>query len=149
MERVKTYCMSPRVKTEPIPNTYRFSRDAGHTNIQRLCYWILDKIGHGTAYYEKVTYISTEINFDNLIEELCKQEGTLYQMTRNPKGYLVVGRNYQHRVYSGELNYFFHINFPSDFEASVYPRENRFMFKGYPIIFVPWIEGMFILPELK
>lgn len=149
MERIKTVYISKDIQAIPIENTYRFLESAGHTNIQRLCYWILDKIGHGTAYYDRITYNVIQVNFDNLVDELLKHEDMVYQFTRNRKGYLVVGRDYYHRVYSAELNYFFHINFPVDFEAKIYPRENRFMFKGYPIIFVPWIEGMFILPELK
>lgn len=147
MDRIKTVHIAPKIELKPIPNTYRFSEKGRFPILQRLCYWILDRLGHETAYQEIITYKTTQVNFDNLVDELFKHEDVVYQMTHNPKGYLIVGRDFQHRIYSEELNHFFHMNFPGG--LNIQPRELQLVFKGYPIIFVPWIEGMFILPELK
>jgi hypothetical protein len=149
MERVQSYWIQSESTRVQNPNVFSPQKGKGYWWIQRLCFWLLEKIG---AYHfdDKVSIKQFTIDFDDIVEAVVKQEQLVYQISRERPRYLVLGHaQYRKLMGATESMMMFQARFPENFNARIYPKEYQGMFQGMELLLIPWIDGMFVLPELK
>lgn len=148
MERVRTYYIARSTHAQLVPNVYHYAPGLGWKWLQRFCLWILERIG--SHYYQQIAdYGRVEVNFDDIVGAVLKLEQSQYYLTGDRARYIIMGYDkYRELMQSSPVN-MIQFQFPEDFRARVNPPEYRGVFAGMKIVVVPWIDGLFLLPEIK
>lgn len=92
------------------------------------------------------------INLDDLARAVAESREDLMRVYRKEAEYLVVGRDRMADLMRAvdPATGMHVLAFPTDYTAPVVVAGRRCdgVFQGMKVVFVPWIEGMFLLPEL-
>lgn len=142
--------------TKMSPDVFEFRKDQGWHWLQRLCFWVLRKIGaQQLATMETVTYGPFERN-DKLSE-------TIFQLVEQTIGWpdfdesewqLVMGRDtYRTLISDKELAHAFGFLYPIEVRSPSPPRFGAFeqytrgQVHGIDITVLPWVDGFALVPK--
>lgn len=106
--------------------------------IQPIHKWLGDFITHPLE--KSVTYHTTEIKIDKYLDVIKRHARNIENTTMMRPKYLLIGREDYYNM-TGEVMK----GYP--FSVGPYP-ETQLQIFGLQIIIVPWIDGMFCLPDL-
>jgi hypothetical protein len=148
MQRVATFHVASQREYVPRPDAFQFNAKAGWVRLQRLCFWFLAKIG---AYDMQavVSYKRVDLNLDDVVRATLEHEQNIYTLTHRKGKYLVVGNKQWMELAKQAADQFVMFPFPPNYRANIHPREHQNMFAGMKIVVVPWIDGLFVLPDLE
>jgi hypothetical protein len=122
-------------------NKYWYNELMGHKIVQKICFWVLGKIGCN-ALDETISIERTKINTDEFMLKLLEEGSDVLYNYHHRGEYLLLGPDDFNRLM--DVNYksgqMFHFN--SQYH---YGRE---MF-GMKIVVIPWMSGIMVVPKLK
>lgn len=136
MKTQKINLCEPQVisKTTLMTNDFKFTKD--NWIIRLLIKW-LSKLGWIAKIYlkeEYVNYRQTDIDFNNLEQEIRKQYNYIYRNTLSPPTQLLIGQkqfeNLKHQLSNRMINY------PIDFKLNE--------LYGMQVKILPWLDGMLL-----
>lgn len=131
-----------------VSGAYKFNKKKPLHWLQRLCLWVLNRLG--CQYYRTETTCQTlTVNFDDIVELVFAQRHAIEAVSRSRCRYLVLGREQMEALdMAMEIpEHQMMINFPTFYEAPI--NRQRGMFAGMAVIFVPWFDGIVCLGELR
>jgi hypothetical protein len=138
---------APTMTTDrrPIPGAFSFNPDKPLKRVQRLCLWVLERLGcqHSTEYKN---YSRIEINLDSLFDMVLESADAVSALYGDA-GYLVIGKEQMDRllIESGDILRF---NVPLNHEMSgEWRRGYAPTVAGLRIVMVPWFDGVVVLPK--
>lgn len=139
------YIPKQKESWQTIQGVYKFKSDKRHHWLQRLCFWILDRLG--CQYKELwVEHYTPEVSFDSIVDLVMTQRHAVHAVHYGNCKYLILGREqmYELRLASEipERQMLFH--FPTDYKA-----RRGLEFAGMAVILVPWFDGIVCLDELR
>jgi hypothetical protein len=118
--------------------------------IQRACFWVLRKL-KAFARFGATEIRRTELDLDKLVEAVMRNRADVMLLYNKQAKYLVVGMDRWYELTgAGDRNYLT-FEVPHSFHARI-GYDNKplpQLFAGLKVIVVPWIDGMFVLPELE
>jgi len=126
-----------------IPSVFRYDGRKKFRTVQKILFWILDKIG--CYYFEERTHIRFELKKDVIDRAIMD---SMYEMEKiygcRPK-YVIIGRNESIKLES-RMNMMGPVRYcPKYDNDSVVSYE----LNGLKIIVCPWVEGFFLLPDIE
>lgn len=137
----------PQISYSPTPilGTYSFNGSRRLKWLQRLCFWVLDKIG--CEYYDPcMTVKMVEIDFDRIVDLIMQQEHAVRCISNRRCKYVLLGHKQM-----CQLNMAVNDQTQFAFPLHYYPRVKKpyKMFMGLKVILVPWFDGVLCLEELE
>ena len=142
----QSYVALPKLATvrHLSPTLYEYRSHAGWGWLQRLCFWVLDKIG---AHHEEYvnTWTRTKRENDDLISSLFGQEGWIieYLHHRGPLRVFMGPDNHKELMdwcYKNGMQHF-------SMTGSIETKDGRYgKWHDIPITVVPWMMGAVIVP---
>jgi hypothetical protein len=145
MRRMQAYIPREIHSLKIIPGVYSFNRHQRFRWLQRICIWVLDKLG--CQYYDiQSNFETVTIDFDDIVELVLDQRYAIEYITGKRCKYLVLGREQMVKLrvsVSGQMLF----QFPYDYRASI--RSDSMTFAGLNVVFVPWFDGILCLQELE
>jgi hypothetical protein len=134
IEFIETEPLSVKYESE---HTFQFRSDKGWKFIQRLCFWILDRIG-AYKWVEEITYKRHTIDTGSFMEKLFRQMDELRgHFNRKPKR-LLIGAIDFYQLMGGDPT-----EFPFEFRSE-YSLNNQIYRLTVEII--PWMRGILVMP---
>ena len=122
-----------------IPNAFRYNDNKGYKWVQRLCCWIMKKIG-ADYYDEKAAYLTkTSFNTQDFIGKIFQQKGDIQQyFNRKPKQLLIGDEDFRELMGTPEIRDMlsFHTSYNYDREIC-----------GLKVTIIPWMKGILVLPN--
>lgn len=121
--------------------------------IQKICFWILKKLECQIKDTE-IKYTRTAINLDSLFDAVLENKVMMRMIYNREAKYLIVGNDYYEKFMkeiAKSENDFIYFNVPYEYKSKVFyngVREEG-IFRGLKVIFVPYLEGIFCLPDLN
>jgi hypothetical protein len=121
----------------PIKNTYTLRKDKSFFWLQRLCCWIMGKIG-AYAIGEKITYTKHIINPRSFMERLDIQRFHLVKyFDCQPTKILIGAEDFAEMMKSEEIRHL--MSFRAEYN---YGRE----IIGLQVEVIPWMRGILVMP---
>ena len=120
--------------------------------IQKICFWILKKL-KCQIQDTRIEYSRMEIPLDDLFNAVIENRIMMEMLYNKEAKYLVLGRDHYKKFMKCLFTKENMIRFqtPFDYKARVLSsngvRQEDF-FQGLNIVFVPYLDGMFCLPDL-
>lgn len=131
----------PQVNIEYIPtDTYKFNASKRLHWLQRICLWMLDKLGceqHDT----QSTFSTIEVNFDDIADLIMEQAHGIEQIHYRRCKYVLVGHRQFSELAKQDGNMLFRFSF---LEGRRYAQ-----FRGIQVVVVPWFDGVLCLHDLE
>lgn len=122
-----------------LKHAYEFRRDLRYRWVQKICFWVLQKIG---AYCQEDTVDVTyhDINTTDVLERLYRNIDIAYEYNHVDPEHIIMGSQDFHELMGipGSHSHF-------QFDAQ-YGRSKRLL--GIRVHVVPWIRGMIVVPNL-
>lgn len=115
---------------------YQFRKDLGHHWLQKICFWILKKLG---CYYfdYKSEFTTVAVDPDNFMEKLFQQQSALLDLDRRPKTLLIGGEDFQRLMSTREISQYMYF-------------EGRYKYlrliETLEVHVIPWMQGMLVMP---
>lgn len=147
MQNIISYHIAQNYTRGMNPDVYEFTPGQGWTWLQRICFWILKKIG-ANHYDTKVDIKRVEINLNELTDAVLRQAAEVYERENKKPAYLIIGRKQEMELTRQASNHLFMFHVPHTYRANVSSRHYENIFAGMKVVVVPWIDGIFVLPEL-
>ena len=121
--------------------------------LQKICFWVLKKLDCQIKDTE-IKYTRTEINLDSLFDAVIENRVMMRMIYNREAEYLVIGKDYYEKFIkelSKSKMEFYSFNVPYDYKARVLTNGVRQegIFRGLKVLFVPYLDGIFCLPNLK
>lgn len=147
---IKLYTMREERKLFINHDSYRFNPNGKFQWLQNFCFWVLGKLN---AYKESETVTMTrhDVNLDNVIDAICKNEHMINMVYRKQAKYIIMGFDcFEKFIRSTSMQGIMEFNFPDDYDRQVVVNGVRYegLYRGLKVILVPYIEGMFCLPKI-
>lgn len=139
MQRVTLYHLEPHSTRYQYKEAYAPNPERPLFWLQRLCCRILDKLG-AWYYQDRVQYQTVDMNLGDLVQALYTNVRDIRLLTGKQSKYLIVGRQQQMEILKWADPFYVRV------DAS---RFNRIEFYGLTVVCVPWIDGLFVLPDLE
>lgn len=139
MANIQT-CYIPKQKriSELRPGTFKYNSSKSLKLLQRLCLWILDKIG--CHYYEDYMMVETvKINPDDIVDLVMRQAGAI-RYVLGDCSHLILGREQMHQLHLGCAERQLEFMIPWHYGEKE--------FAGMTVVFVPWFDGIVCLSSL-
>lgn len=127
-----------------LKDRFRYRPDRGWLLVQRLCFWILDKLGC-YAIDHKVEFRSVRIEGDKLLQGLMRQQENLIQHYHVHGERVLVGSKQFCEIMNDE-----YLNQPINFEVPYWVTEGRgdkYTLAGMKVSVIPWMEGILVMPK--
>lgn len=148
MQTIHPLLLHEVIEFTPIEGTYRFNRMGKFPWLQRICLWVLSKLDCGSGEVD-IRIRAQVCNIDKLVELLLAQEEIVYKLFNKQVKYVLVGRDYYTRLINESAD---HMTLRS-FEFSPNYTTNKYsigtILGGIKVVFIPWMEGIVAVPELK
>lgn len=131
-----------------IPNegAYRFNLKGRMPLLQKLCFFILkhlrcDDMG------EQVTTKFFQFDSEDIVSIVIQNDHAMYELINKRAKYVIMGHDYYERL-TRDTDYMTHwmFEFPHQYMTSQYKPNGAFA--GIKVVFIPWMSGMVVLPEL-
>lgn len=147
---VTTYHMLRSVEWVTSPDKYQYDPKGRWPWLQRACFWVLKKLGAFASFSEEHIQ-RVDIDLDKLVEAVMRNRADVEMLYRKRAKYLVVGADKFYELSVSVQPHYMTFTVPHQFNARVgyNNRPMPQMFAGLQVIVVPWIDGMFVLPELE
>lgn len=120
---------------------------------QRLFVWLGDKLGVFKKDFERsVSYEEHQLDFNLIVQDVAKHECNLEMIASQRGKYLIVGRNQMDKFRLHDFaarNLGTHLTPPFGMQYMERgERKTRIFHHELEVIFVPYIDGAFILPDI-
>jgi hypothetical protein len=155
---VKTVQFSPvsverLARYEPIDDALRVNPAGRWPWLQRRLFALLRWLGARPMMQEIISYREVSINLDDLFRAVHESRTNMLRIFHHDAKYLIVGGDVYRRLATTQdpLTGMWALDVPVDYRAPMVwdgVKQPRF-FAGLKVIFVPWAEGMVLLPELE
>jgi hypothetical protein len=137
----------------PLPGSVEFTPSARWPWLQRKLISILRRLGCREALYLKYNTEMERVtmDFDSLAAAVCQCREDLSRVYRREAKYLIIGRDrYDDLLHAKTAAGLYAVEWPVDHQAQVAidGRRRPLIFQGLIVAFVPWIDGVFVLPDL-
>jgi hypothetical protein len=148
---VRTFQMSRAVEWVAETDKFQFDPKAKAPWLQKVCFWLLKLLGaHAKFAQEHIKRVDIDLN--KLVDALMRNRADVEMLYHKRAKYLVVGADkFEDLVTSPEVQASYmmfevplHFNARAGYNGRPMPQ----MFAGLQVVVVPWIDGMFVLPEL-
>ena len=121
--------------------------------LQKICFWVLKKLDCQIKDTE-IKYIRTEINLDDLFDAVVENRVMMRMIYNREAEYLIVGKDFYEKFMkdvSNSVNNLISFYVPYEYRAKVQSNGVRQegIFRGLKVVFVPYLDGIFCLPNLK
>lgn len=116
-------------------DAYRVNPNGKFPWLQHALFWLIEKLGGRGVSFKSDFLITTRLNLDDVAEMIWKNEEAVWNITHREGKYVIIGRKQMR-------------------ELSVHPEFHAFgmshpTFGPLQIIMAPWLDGVFVLPEIK
>jgi len=138
------------------PTKFQFRVELGWLWMQKLCFWILRKIGAQAIEFD--TKISRlDIQYKTLIEAINKQRAELFTQYALEGKYLLMGaQDYAELMVDPTLiNHMISFSIPDAVyreertaNRSTFGVDTSYVIMNLNVVIVPWMKGMIVMPEL-
>jgi hypothetical protein len=118
---------------------FEFRKDKKHHWLQKLCFWVLSKIG-SHSIGEKVSYTQHRIDTPNFMEKLYRQKHGLLDLYNAEGERLLIGNDeYMELTGNPEIRHMMH------FTGEYRGRHGELL--GMKITVIPWMSGILVVPR--
>lgn len=121
--------------------------------LQKICFGLLKKLGCQIKD-TKIIHERTEINLDSLFDAVTENRVMMRIIYNRETKYLIVGKDIYEKFITDVFNSIndiiaFHV--PNEYSAKVQIDGVRHVgiFRGLKVILVPYLDGIFCLPDLE
>ena len=122
----------------PSPDYFTFRRECLHKWLQRVCFWILRRIGC-FVMDESVRVERYIIDGDTFIDRALKQHEALATLLmREPKKILIGAEDYHDLMLEGKVS-----NIAFNFQTKY---EKNYELFGMTVHVIPWMRGLLVMP---
>lgn len=131
---------------------YKYNDSGKLLFLQRACFWVLRKLGC-QIQDTSIIHTRTQVDLDDLFQDVMDNTWMMNMIYNKEAKYIIVGKDYYvkyvHPVLMHDQGYM-QFQVPPTYEAKVKRNGVRMkgIYMGLNVIMVPWIDGMFCLPEI-
>ena len=123
-----------------VDDAYRFNEWAGWVPVQRLCFWLLRKIG-AFAYVDTVKTSTHVLDTDKFMENVDRQRRGLLDMYDLYGERLLIGVEEYQDFMSNNAEYIREFSFGTTYN------KGQFQICGMEVTVIPWMKGVLVLPK--
>ena len=123
-----------------LADQYQLRADRKMLWLQRICFWVLKKIGARAVRTDLLIKKNT-IDIKNLFDLVLRQQYELYGKYLLESRHLLVGYDEYSKFMDGTLNSHF------AFEVPKHQLNNGLVVSGMRVTLVPWMSGVLVLPK--
>jgi hypothetical protein len=129
---------------------YQYNPNGKAPWLQRLCFRVLDKL-QAHAEFQEIKIMRTRLDLDKLVDALMRNKIDVERIYNKRAKYLVIGGDKWLALTNDTAHNLQMFTVPYDFNARVgfNSTPTPKMFAGLKVIVVPWVDGLFVLPELE
>lgn len=149
---IRLYQIKETITPYVAEDKFRFNPGGKLPWLQKIAFWLLKKL-RAQVIENAVAYSRVEIPLDDLVKAIFENQRNVQMLTNKTGAYVIVGHDAfcklnQSADQWGMRPFSFFI--PQDFQARVAINNAPApqMFAGMKVIVVPWIDGVFILPDV-
>lgn len=129
-------------------------RSGLNKRVQRFAVWLGNKLGIFERDYEKtVSYDVAQLDMRRVIDEVAKHKANIEQITSRRAKYLIVGRDQMDKLRLEDMTLRHLGKYPAYMGEQYADRNgtvhNRRFYYDLEVLFVPYIDGCFVLPDLE
>lgn len=122
-------------------DTFGVRNDRPHVWLQRVCCWVLGKLG-ATHTYMTEDYLYYQVDVTDLVDSFKQQYGDVVHITGNTPSKVVMGVEDFHRLTNAlQMNHVLSFNLKAPIN-----RYHRADLTGIPVMVLPWMSGILVLP---
>jgi hypothetical protein len=119
--------------------------------LQRVLFRLLRRLGASSGFEEIRRVECVRVDFDAIVAAVLTSQDDMMRVYQKRAAYIVVGGSRYHDLLGArDRSGMFVVSFPWDFQArtSLGMERHPRMFAGLKVAFVPWVDGLFVLPDL-
>ena len=121
---------------------YKLRRDRRMVWLQRLCFWVLSKLG-AYGWEEQITTHAVHLSRASLIDFIQEHRCNVERLFECRGGRLIIGRKQAHQLL-GEMASRYPYSYPMDVD---FCRGDDWRVLGLKVTVLPWLDCAFILPD--
>lgn len=150
MRIIETMHLSKEFRQFNSLDTFQYNAKGKYPWLQKLCFKALRWL-RASALLQEGEVRRVRLDLDDLVKAIMINQSDVEYIYHKRAKFLIVGHDkFKELAKCEEFDYHF-FDIPSNYRANVgYDREPMpYLFRGLRVVVVPWIDGMFVLPDLE
>lgn len=138
--------MSQEFNFIPIDGVFSYNKKGRFPWLQCICFAVLSRLNCLYGFERAMTKIE-QFTTESLVDIILESDAVMQEIYHRRAKYVIVGREQMERLIpETDFMQHFMFEFPHQYMTrKTYPTN---AFSGIRVVFVPWMDGLLVLPEL-